>query len=168
MKIKAALLTIITCCSLASAQGDYCFEETEQVGAVNEDAWIVTERSDKEILEELLAESRQLKVVGIKYCVSDTGYLENIEIRIGGDGLDRVAPLTMMGLSLPSNHECEEIEVEDNFAQKVEYVEIFEMGGLGVCSVRFGGAQLRGRYQYGAWDSNPWMTQELIVIPGGN
>ena len=110
----------------------------------------MTKRTDKEILEELLAESRQLKVVGIKYCVSDTGYLENIEVRIGGDGLGRVAPLNIMGLSLPSNNECEEIEVEEDFAEKVEYVEIFEMDGIGVCSVRFGGAQLRGRYQYGS------------------
>ena len=48
----------------------------------------------------------------------------------------------MMGLSPPSFNECKEIEVEENFSKKVEYIEVYEMSGLGVNSASFGGSDL--------------------------
>ena len=48
----------------------------------------------------------------------------------------------MMGQSLARYNICKEIEVEENFSKKVEYIEVYEMSGLGVNSASFGGSDL--------------------------
>ena len=58
----------------------------------------------------------------------------------------------MMGLSPPSFNECKEIEVEENFSKKVEYIEIYEIQDLGVNSAIFGGADLSKEYVFGEND----------------
>ena len=65
--------------------------ETDRVGQVNQDAWITAEMSDKEELIGLFRQDPSIEIVGIKYCTSQAGYLENIGIMIGGKGLGRIA-----------------------------------------------------------------------------
>ena len=73
----------------------------------------------------------------------------------------------MIGLSSPTNFECLDIQVEDGFSEKVEEVQITELGGGGVCSVEFRGNRLEQRYKLGDWDSNPWLRESQIKIPDG-
>ena len=73
----------------------------------------------------------------------------------------------MMGLSSPANFECLEIQAEDGFSQKIEEVQIAELGGGGVCSVKFSGNRLEQLYVYGGWESNPWLRESTIRIPDG-
>ena len=65
----------------------------------------------------------------------------------------------MMGQSLARYNICKEIEVEENFSEKVEYIEVYEMSGLGVNSASFGGADLSKLYVFGLIDTNPWLSK---------
>ena len=47
MKIKTALLAIVTPFSIISAQENFCFGETEKLGEINDEEWLVVEKSDK-------------------------------------------------------------------------------------------------------------------------
>ena len=54
MKIKTALQAIVTLFSVVSAQENYCFGETEKLGEINDEEWLIVEKSDKIELENLL------------------------------------------------------------------------------------------------------------------
>ena len=55
--------------------------------------------------------------------------------------------------------------MEENFSKKVEYIEVYEMSGLGVNSASFGGANLSKQYVFGVIDTNPWLSKSRMKVP---
>ena len=60
-----------------------------------------------------------------------------------------------MGQSDASSNECTEIEVEDNFSGKVQYLEIIVLKGSGVTAAHFTGADLSEKYEFGVVNNIP-------------
>ena len=65
----------------------------------------------------------------------------------------------MMGQNQASNSDCKEIEAEENFSEKVEYIYVNSMSGLGVSSAGFGGANLLKQYAFGEIDTSNWLVK---------
>ena len=81
-----------------------------------------------------MAETRRLVIIGFRVCTNDSDYLKSLEMRIGGPDLNRVVLLDIVG---SGENRCEEIDVEENFSEKVEKVVINENRLYGISGITF-------------------------------
>ena len=121
---KAAVVAAVALCQLTNADGhdheeDCVFEISAKGSSWEGENNDYDYESNVSQLNDLLAQSNVIEVLGIRYCINEQGLFNNLTMIVGGPELDEAVALNTIGYQ---GGMCEEVLVEGRFSQKVQEV----------------------------------------------